>query len=166
MSNLGTLPIGEKNGRVNSQNDNKYIKGGGPKLGTDNFTSRNQENKAPDNTEPVSNLLGDFSQSQQSISQKTDKTNSCCRKKNIYYYQLNANFDKYGYGFFKDSDIEMQSSSIYYYKDSSKISYILYQLLMPEEPENTPEGWLSFLRDSRELLSVKEYNALSKGDQK
>ena len=34
VSNLGTLPIGEKNGRVNSQNDNKYIKGGGPKLGT------------------------------------------------------------------------------------------------------------------------------------
>lgn len=166
VSNLGTLPLGEKNGYVNSQNDNKYTKDDAPELGTDNFTSRNQENKVPDNTEPVSNLLGDFSQSPQSISQEIDTTNFSCRKKNIYYYQLNTNFDKYGYEFFQNSDIEMQSSRTNYYKGSSKISYILYQLLMPEEPENTPDGWLSFLMDSRELSSVKEYNALSKGDQK
>ena len=82
VSNLGTLPIGEKNGCVNSQNDNKYTKDDAPKLGTDNFTSGNQENKAPYNIKAVSNLLGDFSQCQQSISQETDATNSSFRKKN------------------------------------------------------------------------------------
>ncbi len=166
VSNLGTLPLGEKNEYVNRQNDNKYTKDDAPKLGTDNFTSRNQENKAPDNTEPVSNLLGDFSQSQQSISQETDTTNSSCRKKSIYYYQLNANFDKYGYEFFKNSDIELQSSRTFYINGSTKIKFMLYQLFMTEEPKNTPYGWLSFLRDSRALSSVKEYNALSKGDRK
>ena len=86
-------------------------------------------------------------------------------KKTIHYYQLNANFDKYGYDFFKGSDIELQSSRTFYYKDSTKIKYMLYQLLMPEEPENTPDGWFSFSRkDGRELESEKAYNALSKGD--
>ncbi len=166
VSNMGTLPLGEKNGYVNSQNDNKYTKDSVPELDTDDFTSRNQENRAPHNTEHVPNLLGDFSQSQQSISKETDKTSPSYRKKNIYYYQLNANFDKYGYEFFKDSDIELQSSRTFYFNDSTKIKFMLYQLFMSEEPENTPDGWFSFLRDSRELLSVKEYNALSKGDQK
>ena len=85
-------------------------------------------------------------------------------KKSIHYYQLNANFDKYGYDFFKGSDIELQSSRTFYYKDSTKIKYMLYQLLMPEEPENTPDGWFSFIKDGRELESEKAYNALSKGD--
>ena len=86
-------------------------------------------------------------------------------KKSIHYYQLNANFDKYEYDFFKGSDIELQSSRTFYYKDSTKIKYMLYQLLMPEEPENTPDGWFSFSRkDGRELESEKAYNALSKGD--
>ena len=59
----------------------------------------------------------------------------------------------------------MQSSRTFYYKDSTKIKYMLYQLLMPEEPENTPDGWFSFSRkDGRELESEKAYNALSKGD--
>ena len=133
---------------------------------TPNFYFWNQENRAPDNPEHVPNLLGDFSQSQQSISKETDKTSHSYRKKNIYYYQLNANFDKYGYEFFKDSDIELQSSRTFYFNDSTKIKFMLYQLFMSEEPENTPDGWLSFLRDSRELSSVMEYNALSKGDQK
>ena len=86
-------------------------------------------------------------------------------KRSIHYYQLNANFDRYGFGFFQNSDIEMQGSRTYYYKDSTKTKYMLYQLLMPEEPENTPDGWFSFLKDSRELSSEKEYNALSRGDQ-
>ena len=43
---------------------------------------------------------------------------------------------------------------------------MLYQLLMPEEPENTPDGWFSFCReDASELESEKAYNILSKGDQ-
>ena len=151
---------------MNSQNDNKYTKDDAPELDTDYFTSRNQENRAPDNTEPVSNLLGDFPQSQHSISQETDTTNSSYQKKNIYYYQLDSNFDKYGYEFFKDSDIELQSSRTFYFNDSTKIKFMLYQLFMSEEPENTPNGWFCFLRDSRELSSVKEYNELSKSDQK
>lgn len=91
--------------------------------------------------------------------------NSKSVKKSIHYYQLNENFDKYGYEFFQNTDIELQSSRIYYYRDSTKIKYMLFQLLMPEEPENTPDRWFSFInKDGRELRSEKEYNALSKGD--
>ena len=105
-----------------------------------------------------------YSQEKQEI-QKPLKTNSSNNKKSIHYYQLNANFDKYGYDFFNGSDIELQSSRTYYYKDSTRIKYMLYQLLMPEEPENTPVRWFSFInKDGRELKSEKEYNALSKGD--
>ena len=78
--------------------------------------------------------------------------NSKSVKKSIHYFQVNTNFDKYGYKFFQNSDIEVQSSRVYYYKDSTKIKYMLYQLLMPEEPENTPDGWFSFInKDASEL---------------
>ena len=136
------------------------------KLDTGNFISKNRGNQALGNTDTVSNLSGDFIKSQYSISQKPLKTKSSNNKKSIHYYQLNANFDKYGYDFFNGSDIELQSSRTYYYKDSTKIKFMLYQLLMPEEPENTPDGWFSFCReDASELESEKAYNILSKGDQ-
>ena len=109
-------------------------------------------------TETIDNKETNSEKSEQPDNRKT-------MKRSIHYYQLNANFDKYGYEFFQNSDIEMQSSMTSYYRDSTRIRYMLYKLLMPEEPENTPDGWLSFIRNSRELSSEKEYNALSKGDQ-
>ena len=134
------------------------------KLDTGNFISKNRGNQALGNTDTVSNLSGDFIKSQYSISQKPLKTKSSNNKKSIHYYQLNANFDKYGYDFFNGTDIELQSSRTYYYKDSTKIKFMLYQLLMREEPENTPNGWFSFShKDARELKSEKAYNILSKG---
>ena len=133
---------------------------------TGNGTIDNTGTQNPDNSDidtlpdgPVKESLREEREDQEHNAKKKPV------KKSIHYYQLNANFDKYEYDFFKGSDIELQSSRTFYYKDSTKIKYRLYQLLMPEEPENTPDGWFSFSRkDGRELESEKAYNALSKGD--
>ena len=148
----------EKN---NNSNNKKYTL---TKLDTGFITSRIHGDKASESKNPVSNLSEDFTRNEQIILHKSLKIKDA--KKALHYYRVNANFEKYGYEFFNGSDIEMQGSRTYYYKDSTKIKYMLYQLLMPEEPENMPEGWFSFIKDSRELKSEKEYNALSKGDEK
>ncbi len=149
----------EKN---NNSNNKKYTL---TKLDTGFITSRIHGDKASESKNPVSNLSEDFTRNEQIILHKSLKIKDA--KKALHYYRVNANFEKYGYEFFNGSDIEMQGSRTYYYKDSTKIKYMLYQLLMPEEPENTPDGWFSFSnKDARELRSEKEYNALSKGDEK
>ncbi len=93
----------------------------------------NNENKKENNTSLDNDIdtLPDGPVKQSLIQEREDQEHNAKKrpvKKSIHYYQLNANFDKYEYDFFKGTDIELQSSRTFYYKDSTKIKYMLYQL--------------------------------------